>query len=388
MTAGAGTTTGAAAAALAPVWELLDARVESGHLPGYVAAVATAAGTEVRCGGRAHPGDRVPLHPGARFRTSSLTKPVAGALVLALAEDGALALDDEVRRWLPELAHPRVLADPAGPLEETVPARRPVLVRDLLTMTFGLGWLQDDTPLQRAVWNAGLAPGPLAPAMAPDEYAARLGALPLAHQPGERWLYHTGFDVLSVVVARATGRTVADVLAERVLEPLGMSATGFWADPELLVTACAPAPGGGLEVFDPPGGEFGAPPPFESLATGLVSTAEDVLRFLTALLRGGGGVLRPESVALLTSDALTPAQRAGAAGELDPGSSWGLGVQVAVEPGQPWNPPGRFGWYGGLGTSAFADPSRGTAAVLLTQRMMSGDPGEFDGFWRRLHACT
>ncbi|GAB7193455.1 serine hydrolase [Kineococcus sp. NUM-3379] len=372
----------------APVWDLLDGQVASGHLPGYAAAVWSDGRTHVRCGGSTALGGPRPVRPDTLFRTSSLTKPVAGALTLALAEDGVLGLDDEVARWLPELAAPRVLADPAGPLGETVPARRPVLVRDLLTMTFGLGWLQDPTPLQQAVWNAGLAPGPLPPAMGHDEFAARLGSLPLAHQPGERWLYHTGSDVLAVLLARATGRPLGQVLAERVLEPLGMTSTAFRAqDPARLATAYAPGPDG-LEVFDPPEGVFARQPVFESLSSGLVSTAGDHLAFLVALLTGGGGVLSAGSVREMTSDQLTAAQRAGAAGMLDPGCSWGLDVEVAVGPGHPWSTPGRFGWSGGLGTTAYADPARGLLGVLFTQRMMSGEPGEFDVFWRRLHDCV
>ncbi|PPK92462.1 CubicO group peptidase (beta-lactamase class C family) [Kineococcus xinjiangensis] len=375
-------------AGLRPLWDLLDGQVAAGRMPGYVAAVRHRGEAHVRAGGSAALGDAEPLQPGALFRIASLTKPVAAVLTLALVEDGVLALDDEVGRWLPELAAPRVLAEPAGALHATVAARRPVVVRDLLTMTFGLGHLEDPAPLRRAMEEAGLAPGPLPPAVGHDEFLARLGALPLAHQPGERWLYHTGYDVLAVLLARATGRPLGEVLAERVLHPLGMTSTGFWTrEPQRLTTSYAPATEGGLEPFDAPGGVFAAPPAFESLSCGLLSTAADHLTFLTALLDGGRGVLSRESVALMTSDRLGPGQRASAAAMLEPGCSWGLGVEVAVEPGRPWSTPGRFGWCGGLGTTGYADPARQVAAVLFTQRMMGGPEGGFDAFWACLHSC-
>ena len=372
---------------LTPLWEQLDVQVAAGRFPGYVAGVSYRGEVQVHASGTLAADGAGPVRADSLFRVASLTKPVAGALTLALAEDGVISLDEEVGRLLPELAAPRVLADPAGPLTDTVPASRPVAVRDLLTMTFGLGWLQDPTPLQQAVAEAGLAPGPLPPAVGHDEFMARLGSLPLAYQPGERWLYHTGSDVLAVLLARAVGRPLSEVLRERVLGPLGMADTGFRAaDPGRLATSYAPGERG-LTVFDPPEGSFARPPVFESLSCGLVSTVPDQLAFLSALLAGGRGVLSPGSVALMTSDRLTAAQRAGAAGVLEPGCSYGLHVGVAVERTSPWNTPGRFGWDGGLGTTAWADPAREVVGVLFTQRMMSGATGEFDGFWRCLSSC-
>ncbi|GAA4982239.1 serine hydrolase domain-containing protein [Kineococcus glutinatus] len=368
-----------------PVRDLLDGRVAAGDVPGYVAAISHRGRVEVLVGGAHSPGG-APLRPDAQFRTASLTKPVAGVLVCALVEDGVLALDDEVARWLPELAAPRVLRDPGGPLADTVAAHRPVLVRDLVTMTFGLGWVDEPGPLRNAVADAGLEPGPFPPEVGHDEFAARLGALPLAHQPGERWMYHTGSDVLAVLLARATGRPLGEVLDERVLRPLGMTSTAFRAtDPGRVATLWETGPGGALRVMAAP--DPAAPPVFESLSCGLLSTAQDLLALFTALLAGGRGVLSAASVVAMTSDQLTPAQRAAAGDGLDPGTSWGLHTGVTVEPVRAWDTVGRFGWSGGLGTTAYADPAHDLVAVLMTQRLWSGDPEEFDAFHRCMHSC-
>jgi CubicO group peptidase (beta-lactamase class C family) len=364
--------------------ELLDAQVEAGRIPGYVAAIRAGGTTTVLCGGARAVGSAAPMEPRTSFRVASLTKLFAGALALTLVEDGTVGLDDEVARWLPELAVPRVLVDPGGPLEATVPAARPITVRHLLTNTAGLGFVVQPGPLQEEMAARGVAPGPIPPALPPDEYLARVAELPLAGQPGETWNY--GSDVLSVLLARAGGRPVSELLAQRVTGPLGLGDTSFTGDPSRLATCYAPADGG-LALFDPPDGAFARTPVFESLAGGLVSTATDVLTFLAALADGGGPLLSAGAVATMTEDALSPAQRAAAGDFLGPGRSWGLqaGVDVA-DRDEPFRRRGRWGWDGGTGTSAWVDPERDLAAVLLTQRLMAGPHDEPTAFWAALAA--
>jgi CubicO group peptidase (beta-lactamase class C family) len=367
-----------------PVRELLDAQVAAGRMPGYVAALRAGGTTTVLCGGALAVGSATPVEPDTLFRIASLTKPFAGALTLTLVEDGILRLDDEVARWLPELAAPRVLADPGGPLEATVPARRPITVRHLLTNTAGLGFVVQPGPLQEQMSARGVAPGAKPPELSPDEYLARVAELPLAAQPGEAFNYSS--DVISVLLARVGGRPVSELLAERVTAPLGLGDTAFSGDPSRLATCYAPADGG-LELFDPPDGAFARPPVFESLAGGLVSTASDVLTFLTALADGGGPLLPAGAVAAMTGNALTPAQQAAAADFLGPGRSWGLQVGVDVADGdEPFRRRGRWGWDGGTGTSAWVDPERDLAGVLLTQRLMIGPHDEPTAFWAALAA--
>ncbi|MGY1691524.1 serine hydrolase domain-containing protein [Geodermatophilus sp. SYSU D01105] len=372
---------------LEPVRAVLQRQVDSGRLPGFVAAVRHRGETEVLTGGTTEVGGTAPMREDTLFRLASVTKPFAGALTLALVKDGVLGLDDPVGRWLPELASPRVLRDRSGPLSDTVPAERPITVRHLLTNTPGFGGLWDGSPLNRAIEERQIGPGPWSPPVAPDEYLRRLAELPLAAQPGEVWLYHLASDVLGVLLSRATGRPVADLLAERVTGPLGLTDTAFWTpDPDRLATCYLPTDGG-LEVLDAPGG-FGRPPAFEGLAAGLVSTAPEVLAFHAALADGGAPVLPAAAVAAMTADALSEPQRAAAADSLGPGISWGLQVGVCVEAVRPWQTPGRWGWDGGTGTSAWVDPARDLVGVLLTQRLYGGPDDEPVEFWQTLSSCV
>ena len=200
-----------------------------------------------------------------------------------------LRLDDPVDAFLPELADRRVLRDPAGPLDDTVPAARPISVRDVLTFRLGLGmdmehWDRPQPVLERAA-ELGLGAGPPAPQQAPatEEWIRRLGSLPLSYQPGERWLYHVGADVAGVLVERAAGRPFPDVLRERIFEPLGMTDTAFHVPPAKLdrfgpLTAVDPA-SGALGTYDPADGQWSTPPAFPGGGAGLVSTVDDYLAF-------------------------------------------------------------------------------------------------------------
>jgi CubicO group peptidase (beta-lactamase class C family) len=266
--------------------------------------------------------------------------------------------------------------------------RRPITIRHLLTMTSGWGAVLEETPLQAAMMGRDVFPGPLTPQMSGDEFVARVTELPLAFQPGEGWLYDTGVDLLGVLLVRATGTPLSDLFAERVLGPLGLTSTSFWtAEADRLATAYRPGPDG-LELLDPPDGLFARPPSFEELSSGLVSTATDLLRFFCAMADGGGGVLTEEWVALMTSDALTDAQRRQALPLVGPGGSWGLATGVDVEAAEPWMAPGRWGWDGGTGTTAYVDPVRGTVGVLLTQRAMTGPMDGFGDFWTAVAAAA
>jgi CubicO group peptidase (beta-lactamase class C family) len=259
-----------------------------------------------------------------------------------------------------------------GPLDDTVPAARPITARDLLTFTFGFGALLEMF-LSPAPWPVVTAAeklrlsalGPSNPGEQPDPdtWIAGFGTLPLLAQPGERWMYNTGAQVLGVLAARAAGQPFSEVLRSRLLDPLGMRDTGFWTqDTHRLATSYQPTPGG-LAVWDEPGGKWSRPPAFPDGAAGLVSTADDLLAFARMLLRGGAGVLAPEAVRAMTTDQLTAAQRA--RGGLGPGffdgRSWGF-CQAVYD-------SGAFGWDGGLGTSWLVDPSRDLTVIVLTQRM-------------------
>jgi CubicO group peptidase (beta-lactamase class C family) len=364
------------------VWAMCDAQVASGRIPGYVGAIRIGGEVEVHAGGRMALGDESPpMRDDTRFRIASVTKPIGGALTLSLVQDGLLALDDPIARWMPEAANPRVVAGPDAPLDRTIDADRPITVRDLLACTSGWGISMDDARVRDAMLEHGVHPGPVPGPLGADEFVARVCALPLACQPGEGWRYDTGVDLAGVVLMRATGRSLSELLDERIARPLGMDATAFWTDdPRQLATAYAPGPDG-LTVLDPPDGAFARPPAFEHLSGGLVSSAPDLLRFFGAMADGGAPVLTNASLATMTSDALGAAARRDAMKFLGAGRSWGLATAVDIDAVEPWMAPGRWGWDGGTGTTAFVDPARDTVAVLLTQRAMAGPLDGPEDFW-------
>jgi CubicO group peptidase (beta-lactamase class C family) len=372
------------AAGVDHVWELLDGQVADGRFPGYVAALRVRGETTVRAGGRAA-FDGPAMREDTLFRIASLTKPMGGALTLSLVRDGVFALDDPIGTWLPEAAAPRVLTAPDAPLSSTVAADRPVTVRDLLAGTSGWGIVMDPTPLQAAMLERGVFGSPLHRDVTADEFVARVADLPLAFAPGDGWLYETGIDLLGVLITRATGRSLADLFAERITGPLGMTSSGFRGAADRMATAYLPGPDG-LTLLDPPDGTFAVAPPFEELGSGLVATAGDVLRFSAALADGGAPVLTREETALLTADALDDVQRRSARAFLDEGESWGLGTAVDVAAVRPWQSPGRWGWTGGTGTTAHVDPARDVVSVLLTQRGMTGPLDAPDAFWTAVAA--
>jgi len=360
--------------------------VDDGRVPGVVAVVARGDDVDVTVLGAQSIGG-TPMRHDSLFRIASAGKPITAAAALALVADGALALDDAVADLLPELAAPRVLRRPTSPLDDTVAADRAITVRHLLTSTSGHGFPSDLAAPIAEVLGRELHQGPPRPQEVPppDEWMARLARIPLVHQPGEGFAYNTAFDVLSVLVERASGLPFAEHVARRVLRPLGIHDTGFAVgagDLGRMTSYYRHGDGGGLVLVDAPDGQWSAPPPFASGAGGYVSSATDLLAFSRMLLEGGGGVLPPDLVAAMTSDQLTTAIRATDSLFLD-GQSWGFGVGVDIEARRPWNVAGRFGWVGGTGTSAYAVPSDGSVAILLTQVELDGPTGTevLEAFW-------
>jgi CubicO group peptidase (beta-lactamase class C family) len=367
-----------------PVWQALRDKVESGWAPGMVAGIRHGGTTEFFATGVRTLGRAEPMRVDTPFRIASLSKPVAGAIAASMVADGTLAPDDPADVWLPELAYPRVLTSPDAPLESTVPAGHDITVRHLMTLTHGLGVIVGDTPLARAIAAAGIAPGPIPPSMTSEEFMHRVGALPLEHQPGERWSYHTGSDLLSVLMARAGQAPLRQILAERITGPLGLHDTGFLGDAAELPTAYRPGVDG-LEILDAPDGVFSREPAFETLAGGLVSTVPDYLAFLTALAEDS--LLPAEQRRHMTSDQLTVAQREGMVEMVGPGISWGWQVGVTTDGAGSWTTPGGYGWTGGTGTTAYVNPTADFIGVLFTQRAMAGPEEDFSYFWEPLAAA-
>ena len=375
------TTDGFSQRRLARLTALLRRHVDQGFVPGAVAVLARHGEVHVASAGRLAfdgPGATIPMATDTICRLGSMSKPIVSACVMTLVEDGTLRFDDPVDELLPELADMQVLRDPHGPLDDTVAADRPITLRDLLTYTLGTGIV---------IAEPGTAP--IADALfavrrtSPDEWIAGIGSLPLVHQPGERWLYHTAADITGVLIARATGMSFGDALRERICEPLGMSDTGFSVPDDRLdrfSTAYAlDHDTGELVVDDFSHGTFRPGVAFESGGGGLVSTADDMLAFGSAMLAGGSHgserILSRPAVTLMTADHLTPEQKA--VSGFRPGyfdtMGWGFGLSVRTTRTGLGPSVGSYGWPGYFGTVWYNDPAEDLITIVMMQRSHAGD---------------
>ncbi len=318
----------------------------------------------------------LPMQRDTIFRIASMTKPVTVAAVMSLAEEGKLSLTDPVTKWLPELANMRVLLDPRGPLDRTEPARRPITVDDLMTHRSGLAYsFSVSGPLSKAY-------GRMSFRQDQDRWLAELATLPLVHQPGDRLTYSHATDVLGIALSRIEGKSLADVLAERIFGPLGMADTGFSVGTAgrrraatmykldetmtLQHDAMGPAP-----ITDPP---------FCTGGAGLWSTVDDYLRFARMLLADGmldgARVLSEQSVQQMRTDRLTDEQKRqpflGAPFWI--GRGFGLNLSLVTDPSksrQLFGPGGlgTFSWPGAYGTWWQADPSADLILIYLIQNL-------------------
>ena len=362
--------------------EVMARYVERGDLPGLVWLVSRRGEVHMGLAGAMAPGS-APIQRDTIFRISSMTKPVTAVAAMILLEECKLRLEEPVDRLLPELANRQVLKRLDGPLDETVPAGRPITVRDLLTFTMGMGLVfasPETHPILRAIEDLKLGQGIPSPDVAPepDEWLRRLGTLPLMAQPGERWMYNTSADVLGVLIARAAGQPLETFMRERIFDPLGMKDTSFSVPagkldrlpPEYWTNYMT----GATEVYDEPSGQWSHPPAFPFAAGGLVSTLDDYRAFAQMLLDlgkySGGRILSRPTVELMTSDQLTPAQKGPS---LEPGfwdtHGWGYCMAMTNGRGGIADTPGRYGWDGGMGTSWRNDPREEMITLLLTQRV-------------------
>lgn len=345
------------------------------EVPGLITLVSRCGGTHV---------DAIGTKRDTIFRISSMTKPITAAAAMILVEECKLRLDEPVDRLLPELARRTVLKRLDGPLEDTAPAKRPITLRDLLTFRVGFGQMMappDAYPILTAANALQIGMGAPNPAAmpAPDEWMRRLGSLPLMHQPGEKWMYNTGSDVLGVLIARASGQAFETFLQERLFEPLGMKDTAFSVPAAKLdrfsTSYWTNFKTGKSEIFDQAeGGQWSRPPAFPSGAGGLVSTIDDYLAFGQMMLNMGKHgcerILSRPTVESMTMDHLTAEQKA--VSGLVPGyfdsHGWGFGMSVVTKRESASGPFGRFGWDGGLGTSWYSDPREDMVTILMTQR--------------------
>jgi CubicO group peptidase (beta-lactamase class C family) len=392
---------GMSADKLERIRDVLKGEIDQGKLPGTVVMVARkgklvyadAVGLQDKAAGKAMALDSV-------FRIYSMTKPLVSVAAMMLVEDGKLQLTDPVSKFLPAFKGQRVSvaradAEFARLTYTNVAAEREMTVQDLLRHTSGLayGEITQNAPIKDAYAKAGVyLPGVRdydARDMTPAEQVDRLGAAPLAHQPGTVWEYSLASDVLGRVVEAASGRRLADFLDERVFKPLRMADTAFHVSAGKTSRLAQPlatdhASGQPIKVID-----VSAPPKNDSGGAGAVSTAADYLRFSQMLLNGGQlegvRVLSRTTVELMTADHLgTRIAAPVTPGELllgTPGYGFGLGFAVRLAPGIAGVPgsAGEFMWAGYAGTYFWADPKEQITAVFMSQA-----PSPIRAYYRKL----
>ena len=324
---------------------------------------------------------RLPVERNTIFRIASMSKPVTTAVAMILRERGVLRLEDPITKWAPEFAAMRVLRRAEGSLQDTYPAPRDITIEDLMTHRAGLAY-------------SFTARGPLAQALkerfgfefdsarTPDEWMKTLASLPLSHAPGERFNYSHSTDLLGVIIGRATGLGTRAAMQQLLFDPLRMVDTDFWIPPEkrdraaVLYRSSAP---GNFVPIDLPGFMHQAPSSFSAGGQGLVSTVDDYLAFARMLVQGGQldgtRVLSEESIRLMTTNRLTPAQRRNLQFGIPffMGQGFGLGLSVIDDAKRnAWmgaGRPGAFGWPGLFGGWWQADPAQQSVMVWLQQTL-------------------
>ncbi|MGI9168835.1 MAG: serine hydrolase domain-containing protein [Caulobacteraceae bacterium] len=373
-------------ALLAQAPTILKAVIESGDLSGAVTLIWRAGEIlQVSAQGLADMDEKRPIARDTLFRIASMTKPITSVAALMLMEEGKLALDDPIERWAPEFADMKVLKNANGAVDDTYPSPRPITVEDLMTHRAGLAYgFASIGPIAHA-HQAALG-DVLNIDTAPDDWMAALAALPLSFPPGERFHYSHATDVLGFLVGRIAGMDFRRFLMERVFGPLGMADTDFYVPPgkreRAAVVYRLDEKADALEpvAFT----RHDAPPIFCGGGGGLISTADDYLKFARLLLNGGEAdgtrLLKAETVALMTANRLTQAQR-----EIDflgmpfwSGQGFGLGLSTITDPAaHAWmgaGGAGSFGWPGAFGTWWQADPAENLILIYLIQNSLPLGP--------------
>jgi CubicO group peptidase (beta-lactamase class C family) len=328
----------------------------------------------------------VRLAPDAIFRIYSMTKPLTSVAMMMLVEEGRVALDDPVARYIPEWSGLGVYVGGIGGAYLTRPPERPMQVVDLLRHTSGLTYgFQNRSNVDAGYRELGV--GEMDSRLTLEEMIAALSGLPLEFSPGEAWNYSVSTDVVGWLVERISGLSFQDFLRSRIFEPLGMVDTGFHVPPEKahrLVACYSATPSGGIKLQDDPrNSPYLAPPRFYSGGGGLVSTAADYLRFSHMLLNGGTleGVrlLSPKTLKLMTANHLpggrdlTQLSRSLFSESTNAGVGFGLGFAVVFDAPQTLLPVsnGEFYWGGAASTAFWVDPLEQVAVVLMTQLLPS-----------------
>ncbi|MEA3224439.1 MAG: serine hydrolase domain-containing protein [Planctomycetota bacterium] len=368
---------------LAGITALMQKNVDERMLGGAVAVVARRGKVAyLESVGKQNIETGVDMSTNTIFRIASMTKPITSVAVMILYDDGLIRLNDPVSKYIPEFDKPTVLR-PGQEGRKTVPARRKITIKHLLTHTSGLTY-HWNARLGSLYKEAGITHGLLQDDSVLGEKMKKLARIPLLHQPGEAWTYGLSVDVLGRVVEVASGKTLEEFLEERIFEPLAMKDTHFFIPDEKmsrLAAVYAPRFDGGLRRLGSKSVEEGslvysADHPYAgqrkyfSGGGGLCSTIGDYLRFSQMLLNegelDGKRLLKRRTVRLMIKDHV---------GKLSKDQGFGLGVSVtrdAVESGG-LDSVGSFGWGGFWYTTFFVDPDKKMIGICMGQLHPSGD---------------
>ena len=330
--------------------------------------------------GDARPGQ--PLADNAIFRIASMTKPITTIAFMQLVEQGRVALSDPVAKVLPEFAPTGVFVSGGGATPfVSRPPRTPMRMVDLARHTSGLTYsFQERSNIDAAYRKAGFErfdAGSL------DSFVAEVAKLPLEFDPGSAWNYSISTDMLGAVVERVSGQSLADYFAEHIFAPLGMDDTGFQVPSDKLhrVPDCYVwDPVKRMKLYDPGATTaWSRPPGYFSGGGGLTSTIDDYHRFATALVRGGGGLVAPSTLRLMTANHLpgggdlTTMSKSLFSEAENAGMGFGLGFGTVIDPAATLMPgnAGEFYWGGMFSTAFFVDPVDRITMIFMTQLMPS-----------------
>lgn len=366
---------GISAERLARIGEVLNRDIADGKLPGAVVAIARdgklvfmeAFGFRDKAAG-------VPMTTDTIFNIASMTKPMTAVGTLALVEQGRLILDEPVGKSLPRRFETMKVAtlDEAGAITGSVPASRPITIRDLLTHTSGLVYGGRGATAVHKMYPGGSASA--AEEFGGGEFLDKLGGALLLNQPGAAWDYGFGLDVAGLVVEALSGQSLGAYLTDTVFKPLGMADTGFLIPPDKVARYAKALPNdpetGKPQTIAP---DATRPTKFECGGGCASSTAGDYLRFATMLMNGGeyaGHRILSRTVAQsMVTNQLGPQVR-NLIGNADPtraGYEFGLGLAVRTTPGiaRLLGSVGDFSWPGASGTNWWADPEKRLVVVFM-----------------------
>ena len=329
---------------------------------------------------------RLPMERNTLFRIASMTKPITSTAALMLFEEGRFALNDPITRWAPEFSQMCVLRSSTGPLDQTDPAERHITFEDLLTHRSGLTYGDwHSGPLAQAHQDA--LGGAIDSEVPPDDWIARLAALPLIDQPGAAFHYGHSTDLLGLLIARMENAPLGEVLKRRIFDPLGMNDTSFTVPVEKQQRRAAAYGFDGAgklrKRLTGPGDSFLPERPvgmaYVSGGQGLWSTVDDYLAFARMFLNAGTvndfQVLQPETLKRMVTNCLSEKQRTNARSMLDAGHGFGLGVAMVLDPRKAGPQPcgggmGAVGWPGAFGGWWRADPANNSVLIFLAHNML------------------